>query len=67
MFILHMLYVNYLKATFDILRDENTSMLQTIKEIDAAYKSAMEAGLYSKEMRDFDRLLEMLPQKAWVE
>ena len=58
---------DYLKATFDILRDENTSMLQTIKEIDAAYKSAMEAGLYSKEMRDFDRLLEMLPQKAWVE
>ena len=41
---------DYLKATFDILRDENTSMLQTIKEIDAAYKSAMEAGLYSKEM-----------------
>lgn len=58
---------DYLKATFDILRDENTSMLQTIKEIDAAYKAAMEAGLYSKEMRDFDRLLEMLPQKAWVE
>ena len=30
---------DYLKATFDILRDENTSMLQQVKEIDAAYQA----------------------------
>lgn len=31
---------DYLKATFDILRDTNTSLLDTIKEISAAYEAA---------------------------
>ena len=31
---------DYLKATFDILRDENTSLLKQIKAIETAYDAA---------------------------
>ena len=36
---------DYLKATFDILRDVNTSLLDTIKALDAAYEAANAVGL----------------------
>lgn len=60
---------DYLKATFDILRDENTSLLQTIKEIDAAYDAVtVERWNRSNEaVRRFDALLENLPDRAWIE
>ena len=60
---------DYLKVTFDILRDENTSLLKQIKEIEAAYDAADEAGWYSwyPEVKRFDRLLAALPERAWVE
>ena len=60
---------DYLKATFDILRDENTSLLQTVKEIDAAYNAAaVEWWNRSDEaVRRFDALLENLPDRAWIE
>ena len=60
---------DYLKATFDILRDENTSMLQQIKAIDAAYE-AMAAADWVKRPeaeKQFDRLLAALPDRVWVE
>lgn len=60
---------DYLKASFDILRDVNTSLLDTIKEIEEAYKAA-DACLFcpgAKETGHFDRLLERLPQRAWIE
>ncbi len=60
---------DYLKATFEILKDENTSLLQLIKEIDQAYEKAAGVGFYSwyDEVTEFDRLLEALPERAWVE
>lgn len=60
---------DYLKATMDILRDENTSLLQTIKEIDAAYEAADADGFYSwyDSVKKFDRLLDSLPARAWLE
>lgn len=60
---------DYLKATFDILRDENTSLLKQIKEIDAAYNAANAVGWYSgyQEVKAFERLLENLPDRAWIE
>ncbi len=60
---------DYLKATFDILKDENTSLLQLIKEIDQAYEKAADVGFYSwhDEVKAFDRLLEALPERAWIE
>lgn len=62
---------DYLKATMDILKDENMSMLNTIKEIDAAYKRMVDQDATwearRKAEREFDRLLDCLPQRAWLE
>ena len=60
---------DYLKATMDILRDENTSLLRTIKEIDNAYDRAAEANFrpWSPATKAFDQLLDCLPQRAWLE
>ena len=60
---------DYLKATFDILRDENTSLLKQVKEIDTAYEAADAADWYSwsPEVKRFERLLGCLPDRAWVE
>lgn len=62
---------DYLKATFDILRDENTSMLKQVKEIEQAYLDAVTTDPYSREGKAarerFDRLLDALPARAWIE
>lgn len=61
---------DYLKATFDILRDENTSMLQQIKAIEAAYEEACCTDWWHTKreaVEQFDRLLAALPDRAWIE
>lgn len=60
---------DYLKATFDILRDENTSMLRQIRAIESAYEAANAAGWWygDEAVKRFDRLLDDLPDRAWVE
>lgn len=61
---------DYLKATFDILRDENTSMLKQIKAIEAAYEEACAVDWWHRKREDierFDRLLDALPDRAWIE
>ncbi len=60
---------DYLKATFDILRDENTSMLKQVKAIETAYEAADSAGWWygSEAAKQFDRLLDCLPDRAWIE
>lgn len=59
-----------LKAAIDILRDQNTGYLQTVKEIEKMYE-AVSADMYSryeysKESRDWKRYTDMLPQEAWI-
>lgn len=62
---------DYLKATFDILRDENTSMLKTIKEIERVYEEMQAAEPWTETGREairrFDCLLAVLPDRTWVE
>lgn len=60
---------DYLKATFDILRDENTSLLDTIKEIESLYDEMNEADYTGRRNaeRKLDRLLQALPDRAWIE
>ncbi len=60
---------DYLKATFDILRDENTSLLQQIKAIDAAYDAMDRADWVKRPAleKEFDQLLAALPDRAWIE
>lgn len=60
---------DYLKSTFDILRDNNTSILKAIKEINNAYEEANEDGFRpgSVNTRKFDNLVNNLPEKMWIE
>lgn len=60
---------DYLKATFDILKDENTSILKVIKGIEIAYESAdkTEWDIYSREVKEFDSLVANLPDRFWIE
>lgn len=59
-----------LKAAIDILRDQNTGVLQTVKEIEKLYDAAQEKQgnytEYSKEWEEFDRYADALPQEAWI-
>lgn len=60
---------DYLKATFDILRDENTSLLQIIRAIEEAYEKANESNFYNwqDETKRFNQLLASLPERTWLE
>lgn len=60
---------DYLKATFDILRDENTSILKNIKEIEKAYEKAADDKFHDWEQstKEFDKLIKYLPDKIWIE
>lgn len=59
-----------LKAAIDILRDQNTGILQAVKEIEKLYEAASkEQGIYahwSKEWREFEQYTDTLPQEAWI-
>lgn len=57
-----------LKATIDIFRDENTSILKQIKSVEEAYKLADEVGFeeWDERTKDFDRLVAQLPDKIWI-
>jgi hypothetical protein len=59
---------DYLKSVFDILLDDNTALLQTIKNIEAAYEAAEEKDfmVYAEDTRYFEALLSMLPDRAWI-
>lgn len=60
---------DHLKATLDILRDENTSLLDTIREIEKAYDEMEDDDFreYKDSTRKFERLLAALPDRAWLE
>lgn len=59
-----------LKAAIDILRDQNTGILQAVKEIEKLYEEASkEQGRYaeySKEWREFERYTDTLPPETWI-
>lgn len=62
---------DYLKAAFDILKDQNTSYLQIIKDIETAYDKADAKDWYeySTEVRAFDKLVGSFDEysKIWLE
>lgn len=62
----------YLKATFDILRDKNVSIIQIIKDINTTYESANEVEFHEWESstKEFDKLIATLSEmndKLWIE
>lgn len=60
---------DYLQATLDVLRDENCSVLQGLRDINAAYEraEAVHFNDYRKEAQEFERLLWAVPERMWVE
>lgn len=61
-----------LKAAMDILRDQNTGYLQMIKQIEDVYEKADKESYgfryqWGKEIQELDRILENMPQEAWVQ
>ena len=60
-----------LKAAIDILRDQNTGILQAVKEIERLYDAAQSKNSwlyseYSKEAREWKQYTDALPQEAWI-
>lgn len=61
-----------LKAAMDILRNQNTGYLQIVKQIEEVYEKAekkSEGFRYNwyEEVKELDRLLENMPQEAWIQ
>ena len=59
----------YLKATIDIFRDENISILQVIKTIEQKHADMFcdDYGKRCSAEKEFDALVRDLPDKYWVE
>ena len=61
-----------LKASMDILRDQNKGYLQMVKQIEDVYERAEKDSLgfrylFGKEVDELDRILENMPQEAWIQ
>lgn len=63
-----------IKAAMDILRNENTGYLKMVKQIDRLYERANAETEGFKwrygmrpSLREFDRILENMPQEAWIQ
>lgn len=56
---------DYLKATMDMIRGENLSILKVVKEIERAYDRA--ADNVWRTDGEFERLLKNLPDRVWLE
>ena len=59
----------YLKATIDIFRDSNISILQVIKTIEQKYADMFcdDYGKSKRAEKEFEALVKELPDKYWVE
>lgn len=57
-----------LKAAMDILREQNTALLQQVKAIEEAYEAATRSEYeWENDTGRFDALLRALPDRAWIE
>ena len=57
---------DYLKATMDILRDKNMSVLNVIKEINKLYENSQDYFEKSAN-QEFQKLLDCLPEYIWLQ
>ena len=67
---------DYLKATIDIFRDENSAVIKLIKSIDEKYRGLFNncdgnlcnyVAASKKAIDDFDKMVNSLPDRYWVE
>lgn len=63
----------YMKAAVDIFRNENIAVLGVIKSVNDKYKELFDKNgkldrwVKEKQIREFDKIVEGLPEKYWVE
>lgn len=57
---------DYLKASFDILKDNNTSILKTVKDIEALYEKAVNDGYWGENTKLFNDFVMSLPDELWL-
>ena len=63
---------DHLKATISIVKGSNQSLIDLLREIEAAYEKANEISdgfkyTWYKPVRDFNALLQKIPDRFWVE
>lgn len=66
----HIKYLyDYLKASTDIFDSEMNASMEVIRELTEAYERAAKYGFgrYDKSERDYDRMLDSLPDKVWLQ
>ena len=58
-----------LKASMDILRDQNTGYLQMVRQIEELYEKCAQDGFYEygEPVRQLDKMIEALPNEAWIQ
>jgi hypothetical protein len=58
-----------LKASMDILRDQNTGYLQMVRQIEEIYEKANEDRFYEwrQSVKDLERLIQNMPKEAWIQ
>lgn len=58
---------DYLRATMEILTDDNQSILRQIKEIEKLYERVAIPLPTTEDVETFDRMVATLPERMWVE
>lgn len=61
-----------IKAAMDILRDKNMGYLKVVKQIEELYERADEESMgfrygYGKSVMELDKILNNMPQEAWIQ
>lgn len=59
-------HYDYLKAVFDILRDENSAVLKNVRAIEQLFVGAEAEGFCGSKTSTLDRLAWTLPDDVWV-
>jgi hypothetical protein len=57
---------DYLKASFDILKEKNTAILNVIKDIEALYEKAVDDSFYGEHAKLFNDYVSRLPDEVWL-
>lgn len=56
-----------LQSAFDILNNDNASLIKQVKEIEAAYDELQRDEYNYDKHRTFDRMVDCLPERVWIE
>ena len=60
---------DYLKASVDVIKEKNTSFLQSIRDIEKAYEEANKENFNPRVEATtvLNRMIDAMPNRVWVE